>query len=94
MTKYLETAALSLVAVSCAWKVGEKLYCFPGTPEPYIQEGTGVIIDGHHILSSARVFEFPEELSPPPPNLAYLYVFVCVYANGPAFMSVMTTIVA
>ena len=72
--KKIQNAALCTVAVSCGYIIDDDIFNFPGTTEAFVQEGTGVVIDHHHILSSAHVFDFPRQLGPPPANLKYKYL--------------------
>lgn len=74
--KKIQNAALCTVAVSCGYIIDDDIFKFPGTTEAFVQEGTGIVIDHHHILSSAHVFDFPKQLGPPPANLKYKYLFV------------------
>ena len=74
--KKIQNAALCTVAVSCGYIIDDDIFNFPGTTEAFVQEGTGVVIDHHHILSSAHVFDFPKQLGPPPANLKYKYLFI------------------
>ena len=55
--------------------------------------GTGVAIDDHHILSSARVFEWPvDKVGPVPQDLKYRYIFCLSYMLIPVeFTSAMIT---
>ena len=55
----------------------------PVARQAFVQEGTGVVIDHHHILSSAHVFDFPKQLGSPPLNMKYKYYFHFPYVLMP-----------
>src|SRR5271154_6297527 len=72
--KNIQHAALCTVAVSCGFIVDGDVFMNPVTRQAFVQEGTGVVIDHHHILSSAHVFDFPKQLGSPL-NMKYKYHF-------------------
>jgi len=74
--KKIQNAALCTVAVACGYMLNGDIFTYPGTKSAFVQEGTGIVIDHNHILSSAHVFDFPAELGVPPPNLKYKYLFL------------------
>ena len=70
--KNIQHATFCTVAVSCRFIVDGDVFMDPVTRQAFVQEGTGVVIDHHHILSSAHVFDFPKQLGSPL-NMKYKY---------------------